>query len=94
MMTTAELARRTGVPVSTLKLWVTQGHLQPALQCYGAGLRHEFHETAVVQVQAIRRIREAFGDGSVARGLLEQVPAAVKARTQIVRVPEFEFTIA
>ena len=63
MMTTNELSKATGVPVSTLKLWITKGHLRPAVTAYGTGDRTMFSDDNVAQVHAILRIREWFGDG-------------------------------
>jgi DNA-binding transcriptional MerR regulator len=52
-MNTSELSRETGVPISTLKLWVRHGHLRPAATGLGTGDRHESDETNVAQVRAL-----------------------------------------
>ena len=93
MMTTTELSKATGVPVSTLKLWVSKGHLRPAIMSYGTGDRHVYSDDAVAQVRAILIIRDWFGDGHAARLVIEKAIPHVKAGTPRIRVPEFELAL-
>jgi len=83
-MTTAELSQATGVPASTLKQWVREGILRPAMAGYGRGDAHHFDEHNVAQVRAILAVREWFGDGRAARiVLLESVPQVRRGSSQI-----------
>ena len=92
-LTMGDLSKETGVPTSTLKLWVAKGHLRPAVTSYGAGDRNLFTEDAIAQVHAILRIREWFGDGTAARRVIEQAIPQVKSGTPRIRVPEFELPL-
>ena len=87
-MLTSELSRRTGIPVSTLTLWVSQGILRPAYPGrVGRGNGHEYSEDNVQQALAIQRIRAEFGDGAAARRVLAQAIPLVKAGVEFINVP-------
>src|SRR5690242_21532354 len=90
MMTTQELSKATGIPVGTLKLWVTKGHLRPGVVAWGTGDRHVFDDNAIAQVRAILAIRKMFGDGEAARLVIEQAVPQVRTGTPRIRIPEVE----
>lgn len=93
MMTTTELAKKTGVAPATIKLWVSKGHLRPAVTGYGTGDRHMFSDDSVAQVRAIVLIREWFGDGRAAREVIEEAIPQVRTSTPRIRVREFELAL-
>jgi len=93
MMTTNELSKATGVPVSTLKLWIAKRHLRPAVTGYGTGDRHMFSDDSITQVRAIVLIREWFGDGHAARLVIEEAIPQVRIGTPRIRVREFELAL-
>jgi hypothetical protein len=73
-MTLGELSRATGIPPSTLKLWVSQGILKPARPGMGgAGDPHLFSEENAATALAIAEIRQALGDGSIARDAIAEI---------------------
>jgi predicted site-specific integrase-resolvase len=94
MMTTSELSKATGVPVSTLKSWIAKGHLRPAVRAWGQGDQHVHDENSAAQVRAILVIREWFGDGLAARAVIEQAIPHVKTGTARIRVPAFELALS
>ena len=94
MMNTRELSHRTGVPVSTLNLWVSQGLLRPAHTSYGKGYSHEFSEDNAAQALAIKLVRENFGDGAYAKVVLAEAIPQVRAGVERIRVPEFKMALA
>ena len=94
MMNTRELSERTGVPVSTLKLWIRDGILRPTMTGYGRGESHAFDEHSAAQVHAILKVREWFGDGRAARIVLEKAVHQVRQGTPNVRVQEFVLELA
>ena len=91
-MTTTELSQATGVPTSTLKLWVREGTLRPAMAGYGRGESHYFDEDNVAQVRAILKVREWLGDGIAARQALEKV-REVRSTTGAFRVKLEDFVL-
>jgi len=93
MLTTTELSKKTGVPPATIKLWVSKGHLRPAVTGFGTGDRHMFSNDSIAQVHAIVVIRKWFGDGRAAREVIERAIPLVKTGTPRIRVPEFELAL-
>jgi hypothetical protein len=93
-MTTSELSQRTGVPASTLKVWVREGLLRPAMAGYGRGESHVFDEHNVAQVHAILKVRELFGDSKAARKVLTDAIPQIRQGTPHLRVQEFVLELA
>jgi hypothetical protein len=77
--TTTELSRETGVPVSTLKKWVQRGYVTPAIHSLGRGDAYAFTEDNAAQVRALTQITRDFGDGALARAVIERAVPQVRA---------------
>ncbi len=95
-MTTAELSSKTGVPASTLKLWVREGILRPAVTGYGKGRgnEHVFDDDNVAQAIAIAKIKELFGDGRAAHQALAEAVPQVRLGVPAIRFSAFELSLA
>jgi DNA-binding transcriptional MerR regulator len=93
-MTTGELSQTTGVPTSTLKVWVREGILRPAMAGYGRGDAHHFDEHNVAQVRAILAVREWFGDGRAARVVLASVRQVRQGTPQFTIESKFVVPLA
>jgi hypothetical protein len=93
-MLTSELSRRTGIPESSIKLWVSQGILRPAYPGrVGRGNGHEYSEDNVVQALAIQRVRAEFGDGAAARRILAEVIPDVRVGIEVIEVLKFDLAL-
>jgi hypothetical protein len=91
--TTAEVSRTTGIPVSTLRLWVSAGWLHPASPGDGRGTVHLFSEDNMAQARAIAEIKGLFGDGSAARQVIPELVPQVTRNTGSVRIRGFEVVL-
>jgi hypothetical protein len=93
-MLTSELSRRTGIPESSIKLWVSQGILRPAYPGrVGRGNGHEYSEDNVQQALAIQRVRAEFGDGAAARRTIAEAIPLVKAGVEWIDIPKFDLAL-
>jgi len=93
MHTTAEVSRATGIPVSTLRLWVSAGWLHPASPGDGRGTVHMWDEDNLAQARAIAEIKGLFGDGAAARQVIPEVVSRVTRDTGTVLIRGFALVL-
>ena len=86
MYTTTELSRRTGVPASTIKRWMTAGYLRPAVTALGKGDVTLFGEDSETQIRALAMLTQQFGDGALVREIIAEAIPKIRQTTRALNV--------
>src|SRR5262245_49778546 len=80
-LTTAQLAREADVPDGTIRTWLHKGYLRPKNMQPGTGYLRAFSEDDVQKARALKRITATFGDGVLARQVIDTVVPQVHRGT-------------
>ena len=83
---TAELSKRTGVPVSTIRKWVQAGYLRPDVPAFGRGDVTLFGEEGEAQIRALAVLTREFGDGALTRAIVAEAIPKIRHDSRAITV--------